>query len=151
MKKIALICAALLALTLTGCKKAEKTAAKIQQTTQIANVNQKTFDKGLKKSSGVFKSALDSLVQQHKKVDVSMLESIEEMLISFDVGTGATPKIMKAIEDEIKAGINVKMPGGDRDAVAYGCSSSRIKCKVEDQRRTPFLRAWTTGLLHGRC
>lgn len=83
-------------------KKAEKTAEQIEQTTQIAQVEQKTFDKGLKKSGGVFKSALDNLVKEHRKVDASMLESIEEMLISFDVGTGATTKIMQAIEEEIK-------------------------------------------------
>ncbi len=83
-------------------KKAEKTAEKIQETTQIAQVDQKTFDEGLKKSGGVFKSALDDLVKEHKKVDAAMLESIEEMLIGFDVGTGATTKIMQAIEDEIK-------------------------------------------------
>ena len=83
-------------------KKAEKTAAKIEQTTQIAQVDQKTFDQGLKKSGGVLKTALDDLVKQHKKVDAAMLESIEEMLIGFDVGTGATKKIMLAIEDEIK-------------------------------------------------
>lgn len=83
-------------------KKAEKAAQQIQETTQIAKVDQKTFDQGLKKSGGVFKSALDDLVKQHRKVDAAMLESIEEMLIGFDVGTGATMKIMQAIEDEIK-------------------------------------------------
>lgn len=83
-------------------KKAEKAANKIKATTQIAQVDQKTFDQGLKKSGGVLKSALNDLIKQHRKVDESMLESIEEMLIGFDVGTGATTKIMQAIEDEIK-------------------------------------------------
>ena len=83
-------------------KKAKKTAQAIEQTTQIAQTNQKTFDEGLKKSGGVLKTALDDLVKKHIKVDQALLESIEEMLISYDVGTGATNKIMQAIEDEIK-------------------------------------------------
>lgn len=83
-------------------KKAEKTAKKIEQTTQVANLDQKTFDEGLKKSGGVLKTAIDDLVKKHAKVDQNLLDSIEEMLISFDVGTGATTKIMQAIEDEIK-------------------------------------------------
>ena len=82
--------------------KSEKTAKQIQQTTQIANTDQKTFDEGLKKSGGVLKSALDELTKKHIKVDQDLLDSIEEMLIGYDVGTGATSKIMQAIEDEIK-------------------------------------------------
>lgn len=83
-------------------KKAEKAAKKIEAKTQIAQIDQKTFDKGLKKSNGAFQEAINDLVKQKTKVDENLLESIEEMLIGFDVGTGATKKIMQAIEDEIK-------------------------------------------------
>ncbi len=83
-------------------KKAEKTAKQIEATTQIAKTDQTTFDKGLKKSGGAFQEAINDLVKQNAKVDQAMLDNIEEMLIGFDVGTGATRKIMQAIEDEIK-------------------------------------------------
>jgi len=83
-------------------KKAEKAANKIKATTQIAETNQTTFDKGLKKSNGAFANAIDELVKANTKVDQDLLDSIEEMLIGFDVGTGATYKIVQAIEDEIK-------------------------------------------------
>ena len=83
-------------------RKSKKTAEAIEQTTQIAQTDQTKFDEGLKKSGGVLKTALDDLVKKHIKVDQTLLDSIEEMLIGYDVGTGASTKIMQAIEDEIK-------------------------------------------------
>lgn len=74
----------------------------IEKTTQIGQSEQSKFDQGLRKSSNVFKAAIDEIVKDKTKVDQALIDNIEEMLISLDVGTGATYKIMDAIVDEIK-------------------------------------------------
>lgn len=79
-----------------------KLANDIAKTTQIGQSDQKKFDIGLKKASGGLKSAIDEVVKQHVTIDQNLLNKIEEMLLSYDVGTNTTFKIMQAIEEEIK-------------------------------------------------
>ena len=74
----------------------------IAKTTQIGQSDQKKFDIGLKKASNGLKSAIDKIVKQHITIDQNLLDKIEELLLSYDVGTNATNKIMQAIEEEIK-------------------------------------------------
>ena len=74
----------------------------IEKTTQVGQSDQKKFDQGLKKSSNVFKAALDQIIKNKRKVNQNLIDDIEDLLISLDIGTSATQKIMDAIIDEIK-------------------------------------------------
>ncbi|MEG2198553.1 MAG: signal recognition particle-docking protein FtsY, partial [Malacoplasma sp.] len=56
---------------------------------------------GLKKSSSNLSKAIAEISKKYKKIDESLYESIEELLISYDVGITATNKILDAIRDEI--------------------------------------------------
>lgn len=73
------------------------------------SVSQKKFDDGLKKSSSNLSQAIAEISKKYKEVDESLYESIEELLISYDVGVTATMKIVDAIRDEINFQ-NVKDP-----------------------------------------
>lgn len=66
-----------------------------------ASDNQKKFDEGLRKSSSTLNDAIVDLFTRHKNIDFDFYESLEEMLIMYDVGYVATTKIVKAIEEEV--------------------------------------------------
>ncbi|MDR2369784.1 MAG: signal recognition particle-docking protein FtsY [Mycoplasmataceae bacterium] len=77
--------------------------------TQIAEINQEKteieqnkFDSGLKKSSTVLNEAINKITAKYRRLDDELIESIEEALLLFDIGTNATQKILNAIIDEIK-------------------------------------------------
>ncbi len=57
-----------------------------------------TLDKGLEKSKTSFFSKLTKAVAGKSKVDDAVLDSLEEILISSDVGVNTTLKIIKRIE-----------------------------------------------------
>jgi fused signal recognition particle receptor len=76
---------------------------------QIAEVNQekieieqKKFDDGLKKSSSILNDAINKITTKYRRLDDELIESIEEALLFFDIGTSATQKILDAIVQEIK-------------------------------------------------
>lgn len=71
--------------------------------------SQKKFDDGLKKSSSNLSKAIAEISKKYKEIDESLYESIEEILISYDVGVIATTKILDAIKEEINFQ-NVKDP-----------------------------------------
>lgn len=73
------------------------------------SVSQKKFDDGLKKSSSNLSQAIAEISKKYKEVDENLYESIEELLISYDVGVTATMKIVDAIRDEVNFQ-NVKDP-----------------------------------------
>lgn len=73
------------------------------------SVSQKKFDDGLKKSSSNLSQAIAEISKKYKEVDESLYESVEELLISYDVGVTATMKIVDAIRDEVNFQ-NVKDP-----------------------------------------
>ncbi|MDR0675147.1 MAG: signal recognition particle-docking protein FtsY [Mycoplasmataceae bacterium] len=81
-------------------KKISEQIAKINQG-QI-EIEQKKFDDGLKKSSSILNEAINKITTKYHRLDDELIETIEETLLSFDIGTSATDKILNAIIDEIK-------------------------------------------------
>ncbi|PWA05085.1 signal recognition particle-docking protein FtsY [Flavobacterium psychrotolerans] len=60
-----------------------------------------TLDKGLEKSKASFFSKLTKAVAGKSKVDVEVLDNLEEILISSDVGVNTTLKIITRIEKRV--------------------------------------------------
>ena len=83
-------------------RKKSKITKSIEQTTQIFKSDQTKFDQGLKKASNVFENVINNVVANNTEIDQELINKIEEMLLSMDIGTAATNKIITAIIDEIK-------------------------------------------------
>lgn len=83
-------------------KNKKSISKQIAKTTQIGLSEQKKFDEGLNKSSNIIKNAINDLIINKKTIDQNLLDDIEDMLISFDIGTSSTKKIIEAISSEIK-------------------------------------------------
>lgn len=60
-----------------------------------------TLDKGLEKSKDNFFSKMSKAVAGKSKVDEEVLDDLEDVLISSDVGVGTTIKIIKRIEERV--------------------------------------------------
>lgn len=60
-----------------------------------------TLDKGLEKSSANFMSKLGKAVAGKSKVDDDVLDNLEEVLVTSDVGVKTTIKIIERIEDRV--------------------------------------------------
>ncbi|GAB2774067.1 signal recognition particle-docking protein FtsY [Salinimicrobium soli] len=60
-----------------------------------------TLDKGLEKSKTDFFSKLGKAVAGKSKVDDEVLDDLEDVLVSSDVGVGTTVKIINRIEDRV--------------------------------------------------
>ena len=60
-----------------------------------------TLDKGLEKSKSSFFSKLTKAVAGKSKVDDDVLDNLEEILVSSDVGVNTTLKIIKRIENRV--------------------------------------------------
>lgn len=60
-----------------------------------------TLDKGLEKSSNSFFSKLSKAVAGKSKVDDDVLDDLEEVLVTSDVGVDTTLKIIDRIEDRV--------------------------------------------------
>ena len=60
-----------------------------------------TLDKGLEKSKTNFFSKLGKAVAGKSKVDDEVLDNLEDVLVSSDVGVGTTVKIINRIEDRV--------------------------------------------------
>jgi fused signal recognition particle receptor len=65
-------------------------------------VKQTKFDSGLKHASNALNSSINDIAKNFRKVDQNLIDEIEESLISFDIGSAATKKIITSIVDEIK-------------------------------------------------
>ncbi len=65
------------------------------------DTNQEKFDAGLKKTSSALESGINELVKKYKKIDDDLYDSLEELLISYDIGSVATYKILDAIKEEV--------------------------------------------------
>lgn len=61
----------------------------------------KTLDKGLEKSKTSFFTKLNKAVAGKSKVDDDVLDNLEEILVSSDVGVDTTLKIIDRIEDRV--------------------------------------------------
>src|SRR5690606_15276310 len=60
-----------------------------------------SLDKGLEKSKTNFFSQMSKAVAGKSKVDEEVLDELENVLISSDVGVATTIKIIKRIEDRV--------------------------------------------------
>jgi fused signal recognition particle receptor len=65
-------------------------------------VEQNKFDAGLKKSSSNLNSHINEIAKKYRTLDQELIDEIEETLISYDIGTASTQKILNAIVEEIK-------------------------------------------------
>ena len=64
--------------------------------------NKDTLDSGLKKSKDSFFNKISKVIVGKSKVDDEVLDNLEEVLISSDVGVKTTLKIIDHIEDRVK-------------------------------------------------
>jgi fused signal recognition particle receptor len=64
--------------------------------------NKETLDKGLEKTKTGFFSKLGKAIAGKSKVDEEVLDELEEILITSDVGVGTTLKIIGKIEERVK-------------------------------------------------
>ena len=69
--------------------------------TQITEEAKETLDKGLEKTKTSFFSKLTKAVAGKSKVDEDVLDNLEEILVSSDVGVNTTLKIIKRIEERV--------------------------------------------------
>ena len=63
--------------------------------------NKETLDKGLEKSKASFLDKLSKAVAGKSKVDDDVLDNLEEVLVSSDVGVNTTLKIIDRIEARV--------------------------------------------------
>ena len=59
---------------------------------------------GLSKTKNAIFGQIDEVLKAFVKVDEDLLEELEELLITSDVGVGATEEIIERLRDEVKAG-----------------------------------------------
>lgn len=67
----------------------------------FSSEKKETLDKGLEKSKTTFFSKLTKAVAGKSKVDDEVLDNLEEVLVSSDVGVNTTLKIIKRIEERV--------------------------------------------------
>lgn len=67
----------------------------------FSNKKKETLDKGLEKTKQSFFSKLNKVILGKSKVDAEVLDELEELLISSDVGVNTTIKIIERIEDRV--------------------------------------------------
>ena len=60
-----------------------------------------TLDKGLEKSKNTFLDKLSKAVAGKSKVDDDVLDNLEEVLVSSDVGVNTTLKVIERIEARV--------------------------------------------------
>ena len=67
----------------------------------FSSEKKETLDKGLEKSKTTFFSKLTKAVAGKTKVDADVLDNLEEILVSSDVGVSTTLKIIERIEKRV--------------------------------------------------
>ncbi len=67
----------------------------------FSSEKKETLDKGLEQSKTTFFSKLTKAIAGKSKVDDEVLDNLEEILVSSDVGVTTTLKIIKRIEDRV--------------------------------------------------
>lgn len=67
----------------------------------FSSEKKETLDKGLEKSKSTFFTKLNKAVAGKSKVDEDVLDNLEEILVSSDVGVNTTLKIIKRIEARV--------------------------------------------------
>ena len=71
---------------------------------------------GLAKTKNALFGKIDALLKLFVRVDEELLEELEELLITADVGVGATEEILDRLREEIKEG-RLKAPSDIKDAL----------------------------------
>ena len=71
---------------------------------------------GLSKTKNAIFGKIDALLKMFVKVDEDLLDELEELLITADVGVGATEEILDRLREEIKEG-RLKEPAQIKDAL----------------------------------
>ena len=67
----------------------------------FSSEKKETLDKGLEKSKTTFFTKLNKAVAGKSKVDDEVLDNLEEILVSSDVGVNTTLKVIKRIEERV--------------------------------------------------
>ncbi len=67
----------------------------------FSSEKKETLDKGLEKSKSSFFGKLSKAVAGKSKVDDAVLDSLEEILVSSDVGVNTTLKVIERIEERV--------------------------------------------------
>jgi fused signal recognition particle receptor len=67
----------------------------------FSSEKKETLDKGLEKTKTTFFSKLSKAIAGKSKVDDEVLDNLEEILVSSDVGVNTTLKIIKRIEERV--------------------------------------------------
>jgi len=67
----------------------------------FSSEKKETLDKGLEKSKTSFFTKLNKAVAGKSKVDDDVLDNLEEVLVSSDVGVNTTLKIIERIEERV--------------------------------------------------
>src|SRR5699024_10292567 len=67
----------------------------------FSSEKKETLDKGLEKSKSTFLSKLTKAVAGKSKVDDDVLDNLEEILVTSDVGVDTTLKIIERIEERV--------------------------------------------------
>ena len=109
----------------------------------ISEQAKQTLDKGLEQTKTSFLSKLTKAVAGKSKVDDEVLDNLEEVLVTSDVGVATTLKIIKRIEERSADELVVlqarerEHPGlpqlGNRTHLRHGCG--RIGRRAEKARR----------------
>lgn len=81
-------------------KAVEKTSDAIKQSTEALRFNK--TKKGLKKTRKNFLERIQSVLGVGRKIDQNLLDEIEEILITSDIGVNTTDEIMSRINSRIK-------------------------------------------------
>lgn len=79
----------------------EKKESEKEKAKELEQEKKESLDKGLEKSKQNFFSKLSKAVAGKSKVDEEVLDELEEILISSDVGVGTTIKIIGRIEERV--------------------------------------------------
>ncbi|MCL4164603.1 UNVERIFIED_CONTAM: hypothetical protein GTU68_036468, partial [Idotea baltica] len=67
----------------------------------FSSEKKETLDKGLEKSKSTFFGKLSKAVAGKSKVDDEVLDNLEEVLVSSDVGVNTTLKVIERIEERV--------------------------------------------------
>lgn len=79
----------------------EKKESEKEKAKELEQEKKESLDKGLEKTKQNFFSKLSKAVAGKSKVDEEVLDELEEILISSDVGVGTTIKIIGRIEERV--------------------------------------------------
>ena len=67
----------------------------------FSSEKKETLDKGLEKSKSSFFNKLNKAVAGKSKVDDDVLDNLEEVLVTSDVGVNTTLKVIERIEERV--------------------------------------------------